>query len=516
MFNQMKSVLSIILLSIATVVFITYSASAGSSTLALNSSLAPQSNTAVSTSGTVITVSSDLLANSTNNAIIFDINVTSGSGYTIRGANVSTTAPKSSLAVETAVVSTAQNIVKTFSIPVDQVAFGASNTVFNVVLEAFGSPDGDAVATCAQANILNASFPFNYECQTTTLTVTVTPLSTGSSADTGAVVNNFLRRRSGGILSNEPDIHKQLDDDGNEINSVGYRLSETQGGFDASFNAQTNRVLASQFGHGYKVDSSSARTGISNLWINGALSRTKQNGQSQDFGIVHLGAGYKISSELLVGGILQIDRASENDTSVGASVSGTGWMIGPYLVARLRDNILFDGRVAYGQSSNKVSPTGTYTDNFDTSRALIKARITGEYYHNDVKISPLLSLIYFSEKQNAYVDSLNATIPEQTVNLGQITFGSNFSKEITLKNGMVMTPNAAIKGVWNFKDTGFLNAATGAASTLNNAEISARLDFGVDIKNDNGMNVDIGGFFDGIATSNYQAYGGSAKLTVKF
>ncbi|MEO9459931.1 MAG: autotransporter outer membrane beta-barrel domain-containing protein [Lentilitoribacter sp.] len=518
MYKSFEKIVLCFFVAIASVLFMSGIANAGSSvsTLSLTSSIVPQTNSAVSSSGTSVTINSDQLGSATDNAIVFDISATSASGHTVRGANVSTTAPKASSAAEITVTSVAQNVVKTFSIPVDQVAVGAANTVFTVTLEAFGSPDGDPLTTCSQANTLNISFPSNYECQITTLTVTVTPL-TSAGADTGAIVNNFMRRRSGGILANEPDLHKQLDDEnGGEINSVTYALSETSGGFNGSFNAQTNRKLASQFGHGYKADAGAEPSGFSNFWISGALSRTKQNGQSQDFGIVHLGAGYKINSDLLIGGIFQIDRASEDDTSVGASVSGTGWMIGPYLVARLQDNVLFDGRIAYGQSSNKVSPTGAYTDNFDTTRALVKARITGEYYHDDVKISPLLSFIYLTEKQKAYVDSLSATIPEQTVNLGQISFGSDVSKTFVLDNGMVMTPNAGIKGVWNFKDTGFLNAVTGSASTLNNAEISARLDFGVDIKNDNGMNFDIGGFFDGIGSSNYEAYGGSAKLTVNF
>lgn len=514
MLSYLKSVFLCVVVSIVSVFLTVGVANAGSSALSLTTSLAPQTNAAVSTSGTNVTINSDLLPSAADNAIVFDINVTAGAGHTIRAANVSTTAPKSSSATETTVTSTNQNVVKTLSIPVDQVASGSGNTVFTVVLEAYGSPDGDPVASCSAALTLKASFPTNYDCQTITLTVTVTPLT--SSVDTGAVVNNFIRRRSGGILNNEPDLHQQLDDNGSGINNVGYSLAETTGGFNASFNAQANRVLASKFGHGYKADGASEPSGFSNFWINGALSRTKQNGQSQNFGIVHLGAGYKLNSDLLIGGILQIDDASETDNSVGASVSGTGWMIGPYFVARLQDNIIFDGRVAYGQSSNKVSPTGAYTDSFDTTRALVKARITGEYYYDDVKVSPLFSLIYLTEKQKSYVDSLSVTIPEQTVNLGQITFGSDFSKQMQLDNGYTILPSIGLKGVWNFEDTGFLNAATGAASTLNNSEVSARLDFGVDIKNNDGLNFDIGAFYDGIGSSNYESYGGSATLKIEF
>lgn len=513
MFKKIKKYVLCFIVVLASILSISSIANAGSSVaaLSLTSSIVPQSNSAVSTSGTSVTINSDLLGSATDNAIVFDISAATNAVYDVKGTDVTTTAPKPG--VETTVTSTAKNVVKTFAIPVDQVASGAGNTVFTVVLEAYGAPSSETISSCVQARA-SIYFPIDVNCETITLTVTVTPLT--SSVDTGAVVNNFLRRRSGGILANEPDLHQQLDDNGSGINNVGYSLAETTGGFNASFNAQANRVLASKFGHGYKADGVSEPSGFSNFWINGAISRTKQNGQSQNFGIVHLGAGYKLNPDLLIGGILQIDDASETDNSVGASVSGTGWMIGPYFVARLKDNIVVDGRVAYGQSSNKISPTGAYTDSFDTTRALVKARVTGEYYYNDLKVAPLFSFIYLTEKQKSYVDSLSATIREQTVNLGQITFGSDISKEMQLDNGYTILPSIGLKGVWNFEDTGFLNAATGAASTLNNSEVSARLDFGVDIKNNDGLNLDIGAFYDGIGSSNYESYGGSATLKIEF
>ncbi|MEP2946692.1 MAG: autotransporter outer membrane beta-barrel domain-containing protein [Lentilitoribacter sp.] len=515
MLSYLKNVFLCVVVSIVSV-FLTVGVANAGSNIVLGSSLVPQANTAVSQpTRSTVTIDSDLLPSATDNAIVFDITATTNSGYVVKGADVTTTAPKASSAVETTVSSFAQSVVKTLSIPVDQVAFGAANTVFTVVLEAYGGIAAESITSCAEALTAKGSFPSDFECETITLTVTVTPLSS-ASVDTGAVVNNFLRRRSGGILANEPDLHQQLDDNGSGINKVGYSLAETTGGFNASFNAQTNRMLASKFGHGYKADGASEPSGFSNFWINGAISRTKQNGQTQNFGIVHLGAGYKLNPDLLIGGILQIDDASETDNSVGASVSGTGWMIGPYFVARLKDSIVVDGRVAYGQSSNKVSPTGAYTDSFDTTRALVGARVTGEYYYNDLKVAPLFSFIYLTEKQKSYVDSLSATIPEQTVNLGQITFGSDISKEMQLDNGYTILPSIGLKGVWNFEDTGFLNAATGAASTLNNSEISARLDFGVDIKNNDGLNLDIGAFYDGIGSSNYESYGGSATLKIEF
>lgn len=277
MLNYLKNVFLCVVFSIVTVFVAAGAANAGGN-LVLGASLAPQANSAVTQpTRTTVTIDSDLLPSATDNAIVFDITATTNSGYEVKGADVSTTAPKASSAVETTVTSTAQSVVKTLSIPFDQVAFGAGNTVFTVVLEAYGAPGGESITSCAEALTSKGSFPNDFECHTLTLTVTVTPLSS-AGVDTGAVVNNFIRRRSGGILNNEPDLHQQLDDNGSGINNVGYSLAETTGGFNASFNAQANRVLASKFGHGYKADGASEPSGFSNFWINGALSRTKQNG----------------------------------------------------------------------------------------------------------------------------------------------------------------------------------------------------------------------------------------------
>ena len=39
---------------------------------------------------------------------------------------------------------------------------------------------------------------------------------------------------------------------------------------------------------------------------------------------------------------------------LASNVDGNGWMIGPYLSARIHDNIYLDLRAAWGRSSNDV------------------------------------------------------------------------------------------------------------------------------------------------------------------
>jgi outer membrane autotransporter protein len=511
--SSLKTVLSAVIVTCVKFFLSAGFASAGGAvSLNLTTAITPQANAAVTIVGTNVTIDSDKLASASDNAIVFDASAMTDALHIVRGVDLSTTAPKGGSAAEVTVTSTDQSAIKTFSIPVDQVASGGASVTFTVLARFYASPDGEPVSTCGEALDQKVNFSLNFDCVQTTLTVTVTAPTTGSSA----LINNFLRNRTRNIVSNEPDLLPQLTQAGGNINPVSYNMADTTTGFRASFEANTNYQPASLFGYGYNTSNEPTILNQNNVWIQGALARSEQNGQTQDFGIVHLGAGHKINPDLVIGGIIQVDRASEKDTSANSSISGTGWMIGPYMVARLRDNLAFDGRLAFGQSTNSVSPTGTYTDTFKTNRAMIHARITGDFMQGDVKIAPAMAFIYMQEKQLSYVDSLSVTISEQTINMGQLSTGASVSKNIVMENGMMLTPSIGLKGIWNFADTGFLNVATGAASTANNNRLSARLDAGLDVSVDEGVTLQFKGFFDGIGASNYKAYGGASMLMVRF
>ncbi len=485
-------------------------AKAGVSPVTITSTIAAQSNTAVSTSGSVVTIDSSQLSSSTGNPIAFDMTAltSNAANYDIDGFSISTTSPNGLGATSTTpvddVFSGGDRRRVVYTLPVDQVTSAAS---FTITLTSYTDIDGfDTIASCSAAE----SDAFN-DCDVATIIVNVTPVSSSTSE----ITNNFVRRRARNILNSEPDLGDQLggsDDDG-EVGSVTYKASGSLSNYQASFSANTGAGLKAQ---GYGADGSS--TNPFNFWIDGAILRSKEAGQKQDFAVTHFGAGYRANEDLIYGLMAQVDYAKEVNGS--ASVRGTGWLIGPYLAAKLRDNLIFDGRVAYGQSVNKVSPIGTYIDQFDTTRFLIRGQVTGDYQHNDWTIAPNFGFSYIHEVQEAYTDSLSTLIPEATVELGQITFGTNFKTEIIEDNGMVYTPSFGIKGLWNFQDTGFLDVATNTVRTDLIGDLSARIDLGLKIADGDltsgGRTFDINAFYDGIGASNYEAYGASAKFVVKF
>ena len=69
-----------------------------------------------------------------------------------------------------------------------------------------------------------------------------------------------------------------------------------------------------------------------------------------------------------------------NEKKITGEISGNGWMVGPYVSARLAEHMFFDGRVTWGRSDNKARQDImglTYKGEFETERLLAKATLSG-------------------------------------------------------------------------------------------------------------------------------------------
>lgn len=249
------------------------------------------------------------------------------------------------------------------------------------------------------------------------------------------------------------------------------------------------------------------------IWASGQWSRNRTDDTANELGLFYLGVDYHLSPSLVVGLLAQFDHSKETDNVEGFAVRGNGWLVGPYVVARLTDTLIFDGRAAWGQSNNKVDPLGLYEDDFETERWLARARLTGDYRFGNFMLQPHVGVIYFHETQKAYTDSLNLAIPSQTISLGRLTFGPKFGYMIQGSDGTVIIPKVGITGIWDFDKAEVVDLATGLP-TGSSAEIRARVEAGISISLPSGMSLQGEGFYDGIGASDVEAYGGSVKLNL--
>ncbi|WP_412074352.1 HYR domain-containing protein [Tritonibacter mobilis] len=304
--------------------------------------------------------------------------------------------------------------------------------------------------------------------------------------ETQTQISQFMQSRVDLLLKNQPELaHLLL---GSETGRLNSQVSRGTGTFNFA-----NRSDAPVW-----------------MMLNGSWTNESDRDLTYLFGSI--GSHIKVNPNLLVGGMLQFDHMDQTDGA--AEVQGTGWLAGPYFVARLPEqDLYFDGRLLYGQSSNKITPFGTYTDKFDTNRLLASLQVSGALDYGEVDIIPSLKASYAREAQSAYTDTPGNRIPKQTVELGQIEAGLAFVAPMPLYTGEgEMTLTGGVKAIGSF-----VNGSGHASSVSPDYEGGrARIDLGMMHRMVNGGQFQIQSYYDGIGASGYDSYGISFRLEYQF
>ncbi|MEM7777835.1 MAG: autotransporter domain-containing protein [Pseudomonadota bacterium] len=343
---------------------------------------------------------------------------------------------------------------------------------------------------------------------------------------TKRVISNFMSRRADLITASEPDLTRRLTRKPTGTTPSGLPLvaNGTRDNLRFSFatglqellksRSMTQRVNATRANlAGVVVDSKPAETfqGF-DIWTRGLWAKSDFEDTEHEFGLIYLGVDYRFEDKVVVGLLGQFDWTKDNDRPQLTRTSGKGWLIGPYIVARLHDNLLFDARIAGGQSYNNVNPIGYYVDDFQTDRMLARARFTGDYSSGHWHVAPHIGVVYFRERQKDYVDSLNIAIPGQTVSLGRLTFGPEFSYRFGRPDWFYLTPSFKLTGIWDFDQANIVDLETGAASEK--ADIRARVEVGLTGLLTNGVSISGRGFYDGLGNDELESYGGNLAVRV--
>lgn len=246
------------------------------------------------------------------------------------------------------------------------------------------------------------------------------------------------------------------------------------------------------------------------IWFRLSGSRAISGNAESDYIFGSFGMHRELGPNVLAGLMLQFDDVDYVDAD--ASASGTGWLVGPYVVARLPGQQLYvEGAVLWGQARNRVSPFGTYTDSFRSDRALARLGVSGRLEVGQTTVTPHLSAVYVRETQLAYWDSLGNVIPQQGVDVTQVEVGVGFER-----------PAFVVGNLWtmrgDFSGTYTSTRGAGAASAFaalqdgfrGRFELSATRRFGSDSE------VRIGGYYDGIGARDYEAYGIELGVLLNF
>ena len=253
-----------------------------------------------------------------------------------------------------------------------------------------------------------------------------------------------------------------------------------------------------------------AQTPVFNLWIEGFASSFSSDSLDSDgrVGVLYLGADYFLSPDILVGALVQYDDIDQDVGAVPAEVSARGWMAGPYAVVRLADHLFFQGRAAWGASSNDIDVDGAGEDNFDTDRWMVRGTLLGSWQEGPWKIGPRASVAYLEESQEAYTNSADDDVPSHRVSLGQAKFGSEFAYRFETAEGAAVEPSLLIEGVWNFDQNQTPSAIDGVVT---DNRLRGRIEAGAMMVFPSGFSLGATASYDGLGSDDFEAIGGKVR-----
>ncbi len=377
-------------------------------------------------------------------------------------------------------------------------------------------------------------------------TVATSNVAADVRQETQERIATFLHRRSDMLLEAEPDrgrIHSRLagpnGGQGTGTSFAGgpaipYNLAVSGDGVapNLSFSTSLSQVARSNAaadqrrrskaqGHAMSLgqmatptQSAPALDGI-DVWVDGTYTGfhddTGGGDRNGHLGVFYVGADRLINPALLIGVLAQFDSAQDDSTRLGSNVEGKGWMAGPYVSAKLRENLFFDARGAWGTSDNEINLIGLTKDSFDTTRLLATARLTGNYQLGGLRISPSVAVKYIKEEQKSFTNSLGIFIPGQSVTLGRLSFGPEFSYRHQAANGTIIEPHASITGLWDFDDAGPLTLGNTVAG---GNDLRAKVDGGVRLTLPSGISLGAKVSYDGIGDNDFSAYSGKLQVNI--
>ncbi|WP_209348395.1 autotransporter domain-containing protein [Pontixanthobacter sp. CEM42] len=399
-------------------------------------------------------------------------------------------------------------IVSAASVAAGNYTFSVQDlTAQGYALTGLSCNDSDSTVSIANGSVALALSP-NED-----LVCSVTLADTRSAAS--AAIRDFLSGRNALLLSNQPNLQRRIDRlqrgpaVGGSASVAGIGIPGS-GGLPFAMQAVGGAVRANT-----SLAMTASSTGDVNrerkldIWADVTYANVTLGQNEGSFLIGYLGLDYLVGSDVLVGALVQIDEFNR-DGGVGAagSVEGNGWMAGPYVTAKLSPRLYADARVAYGKSDNSISPLGTFVDGFDTERLLFSGTLVGDVDLGEkATLWPELSVRYIREEQETYVDSLNVTIPGQSLDQGEIAFSPRFDYRIDTESGWNIRPYTEFEGILTFGAT---------ANTVVDNGLRGRATAGIDAGSPDGVRLNLTGFYDGIGESNFEAAGVSVGISFRF
>uniref|UniRef100_UPI0013DFA836 Ig-like domain-containing protein n=1 Tax=Shimia sediminis TaxID=2497945 RepID=UPI0013DFA836 len=298
-------------------------------------------------------------------------------------------------------------------------------------------------------------------------------------------ITKFFEMRNQALIQNQPDV-------------LGFLTGDPR----PRINSSVSRGTAN-------IDLHSG--GMLPFWIAATGSISENDDYELSYGLLSVGAHTKLGEDLIAGVMFQYDVASQSSDG-GVDIDGEGWLIGPYIATRIGDQpLFFDARALFGETSNDITPLGTFTDSFSSDRYLIMANLTGEYeVDKTTRLIPSLSLTHAHDDLQPYVDGLGNPVAALSVSTTDFSLGLGIEKDVMVDVGE-LTLTGGISATWSE-----LNGSGGATAFLQETSGGrARIDAGLRYGLSDSLVFDIEAFLDGIGSFN-DTYVYGLELALRF
>ena len=300
--------------------------------------------------------------------------------------------------------------------------------------------------------------------------------------------------RAEALIENQPRLIPMLRDPDDRSE---FKLRATDGGVEAA--------------GGFRVET---------VWGATARSISTDRGDEHVHQLTTLGAHFRTSELLHLGGMLQIDRSEMKPGGQGVSgeIGGNGWMAGPYFVARDASHpLFFEGRLLYGRASNDIEDivlgegATARSASFDSARWLAQARVEGSYQLGigGATLIPLADLSHALDEMEPFRDSDNEQVAGQTIAVSKLQLGAELEIPIETAQG-----DLRIKPGMRFvaSDTSGGTFPDGAKGL----RLRGRIDFGVDYRLGDDFVLGFGSFYSGLGRKDLETYGAGLDLQLEF
>ena len=162
-----------------------------------------------------------------------------------------------------------------------------------------------------------------------------------------------------------------------------------------------------------------------NAWAEGrVVGLTDSIAQQSTLGFAGTaGVDYKFQPWLAVGLSLGVENYETRFNLPGVRSGQTGVTVLPYFGVRLTDNVFAEGFVGLTKLYYNVTPGTGITGTFNSLRVFFGGALTGVWHDGNWRFQPSILAAWGSETQNAYTDSNNTFVPQQTITFGRVGAG---------------------------------------------------------------------------------------------